>query len=584
MFGAFWKKAGDDESSGEEVTDNSAIGLSHVAEAAYDELRKHHNHHHHELWNVTHAKVVGDVQFTPKDAFTRTDRSDPVEGHDDWFAPKVLSVMKKTQFWCDVLSLAPPDGAFMEETQSALKHIVASRTSLGMTNTSSRTKQKIIIRMMFGNLPLTPTDCNRLIKEMTEDLPPNAKDHIHIWIGSWRKDASWNHSKIIAVDGKYLWTGGHNFWDRHYLREKPVNDLSIEMEGGTAADAHRFANAQWGYIVKKQATGWGRWVDNNVPDTIELPRRARVTVSEFPIARKAADSNHAAEFPPFYKHKKELSSRAGFDPDYVKCITMGRYGTLLKKARPSDDAFVAMLKSAKQIIRLSLQDLGPPTVQVAKQAVPGLTWPHRYLNALATVIWERGVDVEIVLSNPKSIPDNLSPMEACYGNGWTCVDVAAEIIKKIIKHHPEAKQNPGKLRAMVEDNLRVCFLRSPQGTRYKDGQTLGLHSKHFIIDDVATYIGSQNLYMCDLAEWGVLIDDKKVVNSIKEQYWDPMWKNSFKVDDCEVDKVMDGLEVSREAENQYEMTKLQLEQAKLEFHGKMHRLMGDKDTDSEAEC
>ena len=41
-----------------------------------------------------------------------------------------------------------------------------------------------------------------------------------------------------------------------------------------------------------------------------------------------------------------------------------------------------------------------------------------------------------------------------------------------------------------------------------------------------------------------------------------MWKTSYRVDDCEVDKVMDGLAISREAANQYEMTKLQMEQAK----------------------
>lgn len=72
------------------------------------------------------------------------------------------------------------------------------------------------------------------------------------------------------MDGKYLWTGGHNFWDAHYLRTKPVNDLSIEMEGsGVTRDAHRYANAQWGYIVKKQSTAWGRFVDKNVTDAID---------------------------------------------------------------------------------------------------------------------------------------------------------------------------------------------------------------------------------------------------------------------------------------------------------------------------
>ena len=90
-------------------------------------------------------------------------------------------------------------------------------------------------------------------------------------------------------------------------------------------------------------------------------------------------------------------------------------------------------------------------------------------------------------------------------------------------------------------------------------------AKHFIVDDICTYIGSQNLYICDLAEWGVVIDHPEQVQSIKAQYWDPMWKTSYLQDDCEVDKVMDGLKINRDEMNKYEMTKLQLEQAKAKI-------------------
>ena len=87
-------------------------------------------------------------------------------------------------------------------------------------------------------------------------------------------------------------------------------------------------------------------------------------------------------------------------------------------------------------------------------------------------------------------------------------------------------------------------------------------AKHFIVDDICCYIGSQNLYLCDLAEWGVVIDDPEKVQSIKAQYWDPLWKTSYVEDDCEVDKVMDGLKIDRDEMNQFEMTKLQLEEAR----------------------
>lgn len=97
----------------------------------------------------------------------------------------------------------------------------------------------------------------------------------------------------------------------------------------------------------------------------------------------------------------------------------------------------------------------------------------------------------------------------------------------------------------------------------------------------------------------MVIDDPEQVQSIKAQYWDPMWKTSYLEDDCEVDKVMDGLHIDRDEMNKYEMTKFQLQEAKekmraaenIPIYSKYHRQKreGEEDsssnneTDSEAE-
>merc|ERR1719221_1265230 len=89
-----------------------------------------------------------------------------------------------------------------------------------------------------------------------------------------------------------------------------------------------------------------------------------------------------------------------------------------------------MLDSAQTSIKMSLQDLGPIAIPTSPaRAVPGGVWPEAYLTAIGKAIYERGVNVDIVVSNPNSIPANLGPTQANYGNGWSCVDVAAEIIK-----------------------------------------------------------------------------------------------------------------------------------------------------------
>jgi len=262
-----------------------------------------------------------------------------------------------------------------------------------------------------------------------------------------------------------------------------------------------------------------------------------VTVSEYP-------KDKAGEFPPVFK--KSLVPENERTEGFLPIISMGRSGALVESDRPSDDAFVAMIDSAKTIIRMTLQDLGPVCIPSTKIALPGLKWPSAYLDALARVIWNKGVDVEIILSNPGSIPGGLRPLEACYGNGWTCVDVAAEIIKRIVKQFPDA--DDGDLRKKVEDNLRVSFIRHARKSTYPDGGNIGLHSKYFIVDDVCSYTGSQNLYLCDLAEWGVVVDDATATKKMMDDYWTPMWEASYTPNDVDVQKVMDGLSIDRDGE------------------------------------
>ncbi len=505
--------------------DDDAQGkLSYVGDAAYSILRTKHAWHHHKLWNVTSGKIIGSLHQTPRAAVFRRD-FDPKEGHDDWFPEKMYEIMIRTKVFCDIMSLGPPDGLFMTKFQEALKVIAENATN---------SPKPVIIRFLMGNIVGMPVNCNALIKELTKDLPEEA--NIQVWVGAWRKGASWNHAKLIAVDGQYLHTGGHNLWDFHYLKNNPVHDLSMELEGSVTHDGHLYANAQWAFITKKQSTFAGQLAEK-IPDGVPLVWKTRVTVSEYPEGK-------AAEYPPQYY--TSLVPEYNKPEDSLPIISMGRYGTLTMKHRPADDAFIAMIDSAKTIIRMSLQDLGPVCIPKTKVALPGCTWPKPYLDALARVIWLKGVDVEIVVSNPGSIPGGLTPLDAQYGNGWSCVDCAAEIIKRIKKQFPQA--DDAALRQKVEDNLRICFIRHAGSTTYKDGGSIGNHSKFFIIDDIASYTGSQNLYVCDLAEWGVMVDDENATQKMLTDFWNPMWKASYTDTDCDVQEVMDGLDIDRDGE------------------------------------
>eukprot|EP00985_Skeletonema_marinoi_P005678 scaffold2467_cov70-Skeletonema_marinoi.AAC.1 len=56
---------------------------------------------------------------------------------------------------------------------------------------------------------------------------------------------------------------------------------------------------------------------------------------------------------------------------------------------------------------------------------------------------------------------------------------------------PEATEE--QMKKKVVENLRICFLKNKKGAAWETGSKVGLHSKFFIMDDVSTYVGSQNL-------------------------------------------------------------------------------------------
>jgi hypothetical protein len=131
----------EDVSSGEEVIDEDAIGLSHVGHAAYEVLRKKHNSEHHGCWDVTFGHVVGELDQTPKGYFDIP--HDPGPGHSDWFPKKLGEIMSRTEHWCDVMSLGPPDGKFFLAIKSAIEKI----------NENAQGKDKpVVIRLLFGNI------------------------------------------------------------------------------------------------------------------------------------------------------------------------------------------------------------------------------------------------------------------------------------------------------------------------------------------------------------------------------------------------------------------------------------------------
>lgn len=511
-------------------------GLSYVGGAALDVLNWKHSNHKGVCWNLSHGRIVGEVAQTPPKEYWRDAKitEENAVTHSDEFPARMAAVIAKAEKFVDFASLGVPDGKFLSCIVKALQKL-------------DKSHKRVKIRFLTGNIIGMPTDNEAILKELTQNESGAIRPAttLQLWVGSWRKGLSWNHSKIVAVDGKYLFQGGHNVWDAHYLQHNPVRDVSMEAEGHITHDAHVFCNRMWEYIYRKENL---RKLRQN--DVIPKVRTVNTSIFSWPPIL-------APRRPPMYKANSQP-----WDIPYallkgdIPMLSIGRYGSLHKNvhcANPSDSAIAAMLCSAKQSIKMSLQDLGPIAVPLPTGAVsiPGGAWPQEYMRALGKAIFERGVNVYISLSPPNSIPADLSPLDANYGNGWTCEDVASEIVKCMKKGGNS--ENQDVLRDLIKLNLHVSYMRATCGTHdwEKNGKVAN-HSKIFIVDDICYYIGSQNLYIADLAEWGIIIDDAAQTQKILADYWEPMWDMSFArlpeaSRDCNVEKVLKGCSLDRSA-------------------------------------
>jgi hypothetical protein len=383
-------------------------GFSSTGLAAFKALRVKHFWHYKRQWNVSSGRVVA-VYATPRvqtsgggggEAENAADGGDAPSlgslplGHSDWFPQRLGEIVADTEEWCDVLNLGPPDGLFMDAFADAIKRL--------------HDKNKpIVVRMMFGNvLGIGNVNCRAVVAKLTERISNPEATKLRLWVGAWRKGVSWNHSKILVVDGNLLVTGGHNLWDEHYLKRNPVLDLSMELEGPVAEDAHIYANEQWEFVEKLTTSSFG-----NAANRIQSSKYAPVVFKSFVTLKRFPQS--VPRHPPNYVRQlqsqlfRRLPHRPG--PANVPIVAMGRCGAITPlKRRPSDDAIVAMLESAKKSIRLALQDLGPVCIPGTKITLPGCIWPRGYLNALGRVLWTTRTQIEILLSNPLSVPGDLT--------------------------------------------------------------------------------------------------------------------------------------------------------------------------------
>ena len=438
------------------ATDESAVTTGWVTSEVQQRLRVSNPRDEGTLWAVTNGNLL-----TP-DAILQMPRGDfwgqasVPANHSDYILDEIYGVMTRAQNTLDITSLWVPTGKYMDTMRKALGEL-------------DKKNSQVYVRFLFGGYPGYEPDLAATLKELTRDM--RHATYMHVSVGTyWTSANTWNHSKIIAADGREAIVGGMNLNDRHYLGADPVHDMSLHLRGPVTVTAQNYVNELW----------------------------------KDPCADGKVASIRGVTCPKPFVMAPSSSAPLG----NVRMIPVGRTGHSFHN--PSDTALVAMMDMAKNggSIKISQQDIG------SYKIVGGGVLPDAYLDAFTRAA-RRGVDVTVVVSNDESYGGGTHDKDDAYFNDWSLQDLWNGLVRRA------DQQWPGNLANLCK-HVHFARLRASASPTWASGMPYANHAKVVIVDDQAHYVGSQNLYDADLAEFGVIVDDQPATQRMISEYWNKL--------------------------------------------------------------
>ncbi|KAI5212483.1 hypothetical protein E4T38_00576 [Aureobasidium subglaciale] len=416
-------------------------------------------------------------------------------GHSRRIYEEMYNHIISGRHFIDIASLlrkdATPSGEFLAAVRNAITRL--SKTAEAMN---------VVIRLIFGEplgwagdlgLPFIPGTgpyraAPALLLDLVRDVPSDTYSQMQIYLAYTSSAASltWNHSKIVAVDGQRALVGGHNMWDGAYLGDNPVLDVSMKTEGLSAVDAHRFAENLWFDQVIAHGDYWAADAAAFRPG---LPNRIVVGQRSVPPPRLFAS---------FYPGNSGEPGR--YVGRGIPILSVGREEGMIADSAPSDIAFVSLLNSATESIYISAQAM-------SHAPISGRNWLETFLNGLAEAL-KRGVTIALFLSNPAS---------GAY-EGDSPVDVLGQIQARIT----------GRTNTEINSLMRNIAVRSlPSSTTWGLANQYGIsnHAKVILVDKKAFSIGSQNYYPstpATMSEFSYIVEDTTAAQLLYDTYMSKM--------------------------------------------------------------
>lgn len=486
-----------------------------------------------------------------------------LEGHSYKLYDEMYSVMINAKKFLDITTLTPPTDRFLAALTNALTYI-----------SNKPEDQRPIVRILYSNwaanaagFPDLLLNASEFLKKILQNV--DSKKKLTVYAGAINAGLekgitawalSWNHSKIVAADGQTAIVGGHNMWGEHYLGKNPVFDVSMKVQGESATHAQDYADKLWGYVLWR--------INDSLFDRVQrasglLPLVHTAAYVYDADARKSAITESYKSIPgpepgtiifvpnPQGQPDKDIYTRAkaafSTQSGTIPILSIGREAGmdlshvfpdrdsyLSEKGEPADQSMYQLFSMAENKIRMSLQSFSLHSA-LAPVEWYVVTWDYTLFYEMAKAV-RRGVTIEVVLSNPNAIAGGLSKTEAPY-DGEDVKNVNKRLRDVLIR---EFYLKEVEAEALVAQKFFVTNFRFSQDEMYPDNKgvksiPLPNHAKTFMVDDRLFYIGSQNQYRCNLAEFGYVVEDATVARSYIDNYWTKLWAQSKRTLDATYD-------------------------------------------------
>ncbi len=422
---------------------------------------------------------------------------------------KMTENISKAKRTVDISTLAPfPNGAFQDAIVAGLKSAAESGS-------------KLKVRILVGAAPVYHLNVvpSKYRDELNSKLGKAAGDiTLNVASMTTSKTAfSWNHSKLLVVDGQSAITGGINGWKDDYVdTAHPVSDVDLALTGPAAGSAGRYLDQLWSWTCQNKSNVASVWfASSNGADCMPTLQK-----DANPKAVPATGDVPVIAVGGLGVGIKDKDASSSFRPDLpsasdTKCVVGLHDNTNADRdydtANPEESALRALVGSAKKHVEISQQDLNATCPPLPRYDV-------RLYDAIAAKM-AAGVKVRIVVSDPAN-------RGAVGSGGYSQIKSLSEISDLLRNRLALITGGQQGAKAAMCSNLQLATARSSDSAKWADGKPYAQHHKLVSVDDSAFYIGSKNLYPSWLQDFGYIVESPEAAKQLDAGLLAPQWQYS----------------------------------------------------------